>query len=256
MPRIRDGRPLKRWRYVGVYGPELSLCVGDVRIGPGRQRFWALWDPAAGRLRERTRFARLWRVRVEEHAVRVADDGVLIDLALGEGEGVEIVSAHGASYIWTRKQAGVAVRGRVVVDGAERAIEGRALIDDSAGYHARHTAWRWCAGLGSATDGRALAWNLVAGVHDAPTGSERTVWVDGEPAEVGPVDFAPDLSGVGFAEGGGLAFHPEAVRRRRDDLLLVRSSYEQPFGSFTGSLPGGVELAQGHGVMERHEAWW
>ena len=33
MPAWRGTRPLKRWRYVGVYTPELMLCVGDARIG-------------------------------------------------------------------------------------------------------------------------------------------------------------------------------------------------------------------------------
>ena len=42
MPLARRGRPLKRWRYVGVFGPELMLCAGDARIGPVRQRWWAM----------------------------------------------------------------------------------------------------------------------------------------------------------------------------------------------------------------------
>src|SRR4051794_18942541 len=42
MPLMRRGRPLKRWRYVGFYGPELMLCAGDVRVGVLRQRFWAI----------------------------------------------------------------------------------------------------------------------------------------------------------------------------------------------------------------------
>src|SRR3712207_7172060 len=50
-----------------------------------------------------------------------------------------------------------------------------------SGYHARHTSWRWSAGIGRAKDGRRVAWNLVDGVHDAPEASERTVWLDGEP---------------------------------------------------------------------------
>ena len=57
-------------------------------------------------------------------------------------------------------------------------------------------------------------------------------------------------------EGGSLRFAGEAVRARRDNMLLIRSLYEQPFGTFTGSLPGGIELAEGYGVMERHVAVW
>jgi hypothetical protein len=88
-------------------------------------------------------------------------------------------------------------------------------------------------------------------VHDAPQGSERTVWIDGEPREVGPVAFGEGLDTV-----GDLHFSPEAERVRRDDLLLIASDYRQPFGTFAGTLPDGTELASGHGVMERHRARW
>ena len=101
-----------------------------------------------------------------------------------------------------------------------------------------------------------MSWNLVAGVHDAPADSERTVWVDGEPAEVGPVTFAPDLSQVTFAEGGSLEFTEWAAREEDMNLLLMRSRYRQPFGTFSGMLPGGIELAQGYGVMEEHDVRW
>lgn len=77
------------------------------------------------------------------------------------------------------------------------------------------------------------------------------MWVAGEPIESPPVRFAPDLSAV-----GKLRFAAEAVRERDQNLLVLRSRYRQPFGTFSGSLPGGVEVAEGHGVMEAHEALW
>jgi hypothetical protein len=249
MPAMRAGRPLKRWRYVGVYGPELMLCVGDALVGGVPQRWWAVAEPG-GALRERT--SRLRRgVSLEPGRVSVRAGGVAIELELDEGEGVEVVSPSGRSYIWTRKQAGIAARGRVAVDGREWPIDGEAFVDDSAGYHERHTAWRWSAGLGHGPAGERLAWNLVDGVHDAAESSERTVWVDGEPREVGPAAFAPDLSAV-----GDLRFDEWATRVDRTNRLVFRSSYRQPFGTFAGSLPGGVEVAKGWGVMEEHDVWW
>ena len=240
----RDGRPLKRWRYVGLYGEELMLCAGSVRIAGLPQSFWATWDRRE--LRERTVFL--------PGAVRL--DGVVrfrgADLAWEpDGEAMEVVSRHGDSYIWTRKQP---VRARGTVAGRE--VELRGLVDDSAGYHARETSWRWCAGVGEGPAGEALAWNLVAGVHDAPSGSERTVWVDGAASEASPVDFAGDLAWVRGEDGSELRFAAEARRARRDDLKLITSDYEQPFGTFAGTLPGGVEVARGWGVMERHEVRW
>jgi hypothetical protein len=259
MPAWRGTRPLKRWRYVGVYGPDLMVCVGHARVGPGRQSFWAVWDRATRRLRERTRLSgggvRLGLDRPGR--VLVVGDGVEIDLALDEVDGVETVCPNGDAYAWTRKQGGVRARGTVVLDGVVRELDALAMIDDSAGYHARRTAWRWGAGVGRADDGRTLAWNLVAGINDPPRASERTVWVSGVPAEVGPAArFADDLSSVATDDGVDLRFAAEAVRERRENLLFVRSAYRQPFGTFAGALPGGLVLAEGWGVMEEHTAHW
>jgi Protein of unknown function (DUF2804) len=230
--RRRAGtRLLKRWRYVGVYTPELMLCVGDARVGPIPQRWWAVALPD-GSLHEGK-----------------SAKGV-IDLSFTDREGVEVVSPHGSSFIWTRKQALVPVRGKVTLDAAEFDIDDVAFIDDSAGYHARHTAWRWSAGHGRLDDGRAVGWNLVTGVHDGEP-SERTVWVDGEPHEVGAVDFADDLSGV-----GDLRFNAWSERVDHTNLVLFRNHYRQPFGTFSGELPGGLRLASGYGVMEEHDVRW
>jgi hypothetical protein len=250
MPARQGLRPLKVWRYVGVYGSDLMLCVGAVRIGPARQAFWAVWDRVAGRLHERTVTGR-GGVSLHAGRVRVLDRAIQLDLQLEETAGVETVCQTGSSYAWTRKQGGVRATGRALIDGEPRVVGGRAMIDDTAAYYERHTRWLWSAGVGAARDGRELAWNLVSGVNDPPAGSERTVWIDGEPVEAGPAAFAADLSGV-----DRLRFSAEAVRERHDNLLLVRSSYRQPFGTFSGELPGGVELAEGYGVMEAHDVRW
>jgi hypothetical protein len=250
MPSRQRLRPLKAWRYVGVYGPELMLCIAAVRIGPARQTFWAIWDRVERRLREHTTLSR-GTVRLEFGRARVRDGGIEIDIELEEEAGVETICPSAQSYAWTRKQGGVRARGVVRVDGAERAIDSRAVIDDTAAYYERHTRWRWCAGVGVATDGRELAWNLVTGVNDPPYNSERTIWIDGVAAEPGPAQFDDRRCGV-----GALQFEAEAVRKRRENLLLLRSSYRQPFGTFAGELPGGVELAEGYGVMEEHDVRW
>jgi hypothetical protein len=259
MPRWRAGRPLKRWRYVGVYTADLMLCVGDARIGPVPQRWWAVALPG-GQLRERTTFGRAGvELGGEAGHVAVRAEGVSIQLELDESEGVETASPVGdrGAYIWTRKQACVPVRGTVELDGRRHEIDGdHGFVDDSAGYHARHTAWRWSAGVGQLDDGRRVGWNLVAGIHDAPDASERTIWIDGEPVEVGPVRFAADLSSVAFADGSGLGFSEWSAREHATNALLIRSRYRQPFGAFAGSLPGGLRLAEGHGVMEDHDAHW
>jgi Protein of unknown function (DUF2804) len=238
MPLIRGGRPRKAWTYVGAYGPDVMLCAAAARIGPIPVTWWAVWDRSEQRLTEGRR-----GVTVTRDGARV--DGVF-ELALGDGAAVEVTSPHGRQEIWTRKRI-VPARGRF----GDRAVELRAIVDESAGYHARHTAWRWSAGVGVAESGAAIGWNLVEGIHDAVNGSERAVWIDGEPHELPRLAFAHDLSGV-----GDLRFTREAVRAARENYLIVRSDYEQPFGTFSGTLPVAGLLREGWGVMERHEVRW
>jgi hypothetical protein len=243
-------RPLKAWRYVGVFGPELMLCLGAVRVGRTRQAFWAVWDRDRQRLFERTVLGR-GRVELSYGRCRVRDRDIQVELTLEEAPGVEAICPSGASYAWTRKQGAVRARGTVMIAGQPRRLDALAVIDDTAGYYERHTRWRWSAGVGRANDGRAVAWNLVAGVNDPPTQSERTIWIDGVAAEPAPCRFADDLTGV-----DRLVFRPEATRERRENMLLVRSFYRQPFGTFSGELAGQLPLAEAYGVMEEHDVWW
>jgi uncharacterized protein DUF2804 len=241
MPLLRGGRPLKRWTYIGAYGPELMLCAARAWIGGVPIAWWAVWDRGAGRLVQRTARGS-GGVEVSGERVVVRDR---FELSLDVGGAVEVVSPHGSEYIWTRKRVGVA-QGSVL----GRTVRLAALVDESAGYHARRTAWMWSAGVGEAASGAAVAWNLVDGIHDDPDVSERTVWVDGVPHAV------PHAGFDGLAGVGELRFTAEAVRARRENLVLMRSDYEQPFGTFAGSLPVAGPLREGWGVMERHEVLW
>src|SRR4051812_48750838 len=244
-------RPLKRWRYVGAYGPEVMACVGDVRIGPLRQRFWAVCEPGRP-IVDRTTLGR-GGVAMDGSRVRVDARDVRIDLTVEEGGAVE--TRH-ADEVWTRKQAGVPVRGQIEVRGRSYEVDCLGAVDETEGRHRRHTTWTWSAGVGRGVGGERVGWNLVTGGNDEPTGSERRVWIDGAPGEVEPVSFADDLSRVSFAEGGAMSFTEWGAREDRTNLLVLRSSYRQPFGTFSGELPGGVRLAEGYGVMEWHDVWW
>ena len=163
-----------------------------------------------------------------------------------------MVSPHGHSYIWTTKLAPVHVRGRLTAGGREFELDGDdAFMDESAGYHARHTAWRWSAGIGRAADGRAVAWNLVDGVHDAAkaaSGRSGSTACRGRcrrrSSRTTCRAWASSTSGSGR----------NASRDR--NLVAMRNRYRQPFGEFSGTLPGGLALAEGHGVMEEHDVLW
>jgi len=162
--------------------------------------------------------------------------------------------------VWTRKQAGVRATGTLALDGAVPVeVEALGVIDDTLGFHARHTEWRWSAGVGVGAAGEALAWNLVSGVNDPPSGSERAVWVNGDAHECPPVRFSDDLRQISCEDGSQVHFRPEAERARRDTLLIISSDYRAPFGIFTGSLPGPdgpLALTRGLGVVEHHRARW
>ncbi len=173
----------------------------------------------------------------------------------GEGRPVEAVCPTSeGEYVWTRKSADIPIECDVRVDGERWRVEARGVMDESAGYHPRHTVWSWSAGVGHAADGRSVGWNLVAGINDPRERSERAIWVDGEPFEPGPVGFE-GLEAITFEDGGRLRFESECEREHSQNLLMVRYTYRQPLGRFSGSLPG-LELERGLGVMEHHDAVW
>ncbi len=267
LPVRSAGRWRKAWRYIGVYDDAFMLCAATVSIGPGGQTFWALWDRERREMREGTRrlfpSVRPGVVLAGDHA-RVRGRDVEIDLRL-DLDAVEAIESTNpvddggreGAWTWTRKRAGFPVSGSIRLGDREHELRGARGVDDvSAGHHARRTSWHWSAGVGEGADGQPLAWNLVTGINDPHTGSERAVWVDGVPSEPAPVAFE-GLDAVRFEDGSRLRFAAEGVRAHRESVPpLFSSDYEAPFGSFEGSLGGGVELARGLGVMERHDAVW
>lgn len=257
MPLCRDGGLRKRWRYVGFYGEGLMLCAARAEVGPLGQSFWVLWDRERGREVAHTALRPGSReVVLDGPRLLIDGPGLYADLRLGEAEPIESICPSGeeGGWGWTRKRAGVPIAGQVEVPGRRTRIEGLGVDDESAGYQARHTSWRWAAGVGTAADGRALAWNLVEGINDPPARSERAVWVDGVPHEPPPVTF-DGLESVRFADDSRLDFSGGAERARDDNFGLIRSSYRHRFGTFAGALDG-IELASGRGVMESHTALW
>jgi hypothetical protein len=258
MPLWRDGNLRKRWRYVGFYGEALMLCAARAEVGPTGQSFWVLWDRGKGRELARTILRPGSReVVLDGPRLLIDAPGLHADLRLGaQSSPIESIcpSGEGAGWGWTRKRAGVPMEGTVETPGRRLAVEGLGVDDESAGYQARHTSWHWSAGVGTAGDGRAIAWNLVEGINDPAANSERAIWVEGAPHEPAPVRF-DDLDAVRFADGSRLAFRGGAERVRDDNFLLIRSTYRHRFGTFTGAVAG-LDLREGRGVMESHTALW
>src|SRR5690349_14116297 len=252
MPLFDHGQLRKRWRYVAVFAEELMLCAARAEVGPMAQSFWVLWD------RERQQ---QWahtnplpgsrEVVFDGPRCEIDGPGLRASLELGDVAPIEATCPSGKSVAWTRKRAGMPVAGTVEIPARRWEIGGRGVDDESAGHHQRHTHWRWSAGVGESVEGRNLAWNLVEGINDPPQGSERAIWVDGEPAEPPPASFR-GLDGIDLGEAGSLEFAAESRHAHDDNYLLVRSRYRHRFGSFSGAL-GGLDLAGGLGVMEEHD---
>ncbi len=255
MPLRSMGQTRKRWRYVGFYSPRLMLCAARAEVGPLGQCFWALWDRDGKRSHANT------RLRPGSNEVRMDGAEIVIEarelsarLLLGDSTPIESICPSGGGWGWTRKRAGVPISATIETPDGRRQLDGHGVDDQSAGYQKRQTSWHWSAGVGRATDGRPVAWNLVEGINDPPANSERAIWTDGKPAEPAPVSFQ-GLAAVEFAGGAQLTFTPGSERTRNDNFLVFRSSYRHLFGDFSGQLDG-IELAEGFGVMEQHDAVW
>jgi len=255
MPLFRSGQLRKRWHYVSFWSRELSFCAARASVGPLQQEYWGIWDREAQKFREGShRFTR--RVQLEPNRVQVRDGDVEISVTFEPCTSFEVYRPAGDAYIWSHKDYCRQARGSVQYGGRTRSVAGVIFVDINAGYHERHTRWRWAAGAGLDQNDRLVAFNAITGLFDTSDQSERTVWIEDDAKEVGPNSFADDLSTVSFAEGGTLAFQPEALIEHHDNLLVVRSDYFHWFGTYTGTLPGGVELREAYGVRERHDALW
>jgi len=259
MPLLLGRRLRKRWRWVGAFADNLIVFAANVQVGPAAITFWGVWDRERRRLREGTRRdfpGRRREVSMRGRSARVRAGSIEFDLEFDEGYPIECMCPNGeGGYSWTRKDAGMPVRGEVRIGRRTSALDGLGVIDDSAGYHRRYTSWKWSAGVGTARDGRKVAWNLVTGINDPPAASERAIWVAGQPTEPGPVDFQ-GLGSIHFEDESRLNFTAETTRTHHEGIpLLARSDYEAPFGTFTGSL-NGLPLESALGVMEAHDAVW
>jgi hypothetical protein len=282
VPLRRNGVWRKRWRYVGAFSDELLMCAARVHVGPVGQTFWAVWDREQRTLHERTRLllptarGEVWTEHPDEEVGQIdwaPDEGgtlVRIEaepkpdseklrafLRVGEGAWAESICPTGEDdgYVWTRKRISPVECDVRIGDERRIKAKARAIEDESCGYHPHHTVWSWSAGVGEATDGRTVGWNLVSGVNDPPESSERAIWIDGQPTEPGAVEF-DGLEAVAFPGGERLEFSGECERQKEEKRAFISYSYRQPFGTFTGTLPGGIELRRAFGVMEFHEAHW
>jgi hypothetical protein len=168
----------------------------------------------------------------------------------------------------TQKWAGLAAGGELRAGGRTYSLEGGVGgLDVTCGYLARHTAWRWAFACGRLPDGTALGLNLVEGFNEADEHvNENAVWLGRALFPVGRARFhwnhddVLDRWRVTTEDGAvQLTFRPIAAHREDRDLVLVRSRFAQPLGTWEGTVTVSgrtYQLAGIPGVTESQEATW
>lgn len=178
---------------------------------------------------------------------------------------VALSPVSGGAVNVTTKRVLMAAHGALSVDGESyRFDDAHGGMDYTNGLLARETSWRWAMGMGMAQDGRPVGFNLVAGFNDE---RECVVWVDGVIAPVSGVrfDFDPRRPLGNWTirssdDRVALTFRGDTKHEARARLGIVRSSFVQPMGVFSGhvSTPDQAQakVVDVPGVVEDQTAKW
>jgi len=245
-----------------------KLLVDHSVIGPGAAASFE--DQGDGRRKAEFKWGRT--------CLSLADNGCVVDLggartpthivtrprSLARATPIAAVVPIEGGYANATEKRLSEVSAEIIADG-HRFLLDRALAayDHTAGFLARHTAWRWALGMGFAKSGERIAFNLVEGfVGEAECGG----WVGDELFGLGEGRFDFDTERpsepwqVRTTCGAiDLTFHPQAIHAEDKDMWLVRSKFIQPIGSFEGRVVLGgkrFEVARLAGVTEHQDVLW
>lgn len=215
----------KKWTYVGVGTPELSIALAIFQAGYLATSFCYVWSRKEQRfLAERSLLAapRL-EVKVAEfpayglsasfargkrtasisrevgsflYLVKTSWDGLEIDVQLDTrwyGQALtSVCPIEGGVANATQKTGPLPARGKVVIDGKlyalDGATEGWGALDYTNGLLARDTRWRWASMNGQIPQGPAVGLNLVTGFNQPRPGThsgENAIWIDRDVIPVG-----------------------------------------------------------------------
>lgn len=172
--------------------------------------------------------------------------------------------------VYTHKDAGMPVQGRLQVGDKAMQVDGLGTLDWTRAKALRTVTWKW-ASLAMATPQGRLGLNLSAEVYDDANGAslENAVWLNGQMFRlpgcrfVLPAHKETEAWRVVSQDDGAhvdLSFAPLGARSQQINAGLLRSSFVQPFGLFSGHIqvPGGPRVAvdNGLGVVEDHLSVW
>jgi hypothetical protein len=170
---------------------------------------------------------------------------------------------------FTTKAAGLTAKGSIRLNGKAFDLDPGhtfAVFDWTDGFYPRRTSWNWACGAGLAGDGTRIGFNFSSGVYEKGL-LENTLWINGKPEKTGEVVFVYDPENPSLPwrirsrdRLIDLTFTPEGIRRAHDDLLILKSFFIQPCGSFEGSVRTKdgltVRFSGLGGVVEEHHATW
>ncbi|NUP10309.1 MAG: DUF2804 domain-containing protein [Polyangiaceae bacterium] len=288
----------KRWTYVGVADEQVFAGMAVVSLSYAAAAMVFVLDRKSGELIvDKSAIGPATAVRFEDCGdgkrsatfelgrtrVQLSDENVLVDLLndatselpthlmfrpVGPGPSplAAVVPIEGGYANATEKRL-VEVTGEIVAKNRRYVLGGArpalAAFDHTAGFLARHTAWCWALGMGYASTGERIAFNLVEGfVGEAECGG----WIGDELVGLGEGRFEFDKhrpsepwklkTTCGSVD---LLFRPAAIHAEDKDMLLVRSKFIQPIGSFEGTLRLGGrthEVKGLPGVTEHQDVLW
>lgn len=289
----------KKWVYVAVATDELWLAIAVVRTGYAATAFAFAYDLVGRRmLVEATVIgpALVARVADDFHAqgelarfamgktrltmsrqgtaldVRIRMRDLEVDAALDESSGPPAISAiarlgEGLASA-TEKRALLSVRGSARCGARSISLDrGTAGYDYTHGLLPRHTKWRWAFALGRTASGEPFAFNVVEGfVGEAECAAFVGDRGDGRCAVVPlaeprfELDVAAPMKPWAIkGEGIDLRFEPGAVHAQATNLLVVKSRFVQPVGTFSGTIRVAgrdVRVAALPGVVEDQDVLW
>ena len=162
----------------------------------------------------------------------------------------------------------VELRRELEADGRRYSLDGGVGgLDYTHGYLARETSWRWAFVCGRLDDGTPIGINLVEGFNESRDDvNENALWLGNELIPLGRARFTWNPNAIldpwrVRTEDGTLEleFKPWAAHTDVRDLKLVKSSFKQPVGLWSGELKLGGHtyvIKDAPGVAEDQTVLW
>lgn len=226
VPKLLRPLRIKRWRFVGLYAPNLTVGLAVVHTGYLGSSFFFVYDHQEKRLYEAegtSPFAlgttisdharkgeAVFRGRKLHASIRYDDETQIevkaetpkgeVSLSARIDERLSTLTPHQTitptptpgRFTCTHKAAGMPAWGELRLAGKAIPLAREttfAVTDHTVGVHDAHWEWRWACFGGLAKNGQRVGLNLVEPVFD-PVNQENALWIDGRHYPVSAARFS------------------------------------------------------------------